>query len=41
MYQFIKSRIVVVADHFGLPFGALLWVRPQVHHHVCVRICSV
>lgn len=41
MYQFIKGWIVIVADHFGLPFGALVWVRPQVHHHVGIRIGSV
>lgn len=41
MYQFIEGWIVIVADHFGLPFGALIWVRPQTHHHVGIWICSV
>lgn len=41
MYQFIKGWIVVIADDFGLPFEALLWVRPQTHHYVGIGICSV
>lgn len=40
-YQFIESWVVVVADHFRLPFGSTLGVRSQTCDDIGVRVGAV